>query len=105
MDDLLAFHASEDTPSFLASQEKTAKKLGIPGSDGENGESCRLDLLIEGARLSGFTIDALDYLSRGLSDSALRIFIGNASRLPSYMKSSDSPYLFRSASAPSNDTR
>lgn len=65
----------------------------------------RLDELREGARASGLTIDFLEALTQGLSRQALRKVIGNASSLPSYMKSSDSPYLFRSARAPSSESR
>lgn len=63
----------------------------------------RLDVLIEGARVSGFTIDFLYELTRDLDRQALRKVIGNASSMPSYMKSIDSPYTFRSAKAPSSD--
>nr|WP_254695654.1 hypothetical protein [Leisingera sp. NJS204] len=65
----------------------------------------RVDLLIEGARETGLTIDFLHDISIGLSNSALRKLIGNASSMPAYMKSSDSPNLARSNSAPSNETR
>ncbi len=62
-------------------------------------EGERINLLRDAARESGLTIDFLDHLSRGLSSSAFRRFIGNASASPSYMKSSDSPYVFRKARA------
>lgn len=65
----------------------------------------RLDILVEGARRSGFTIDYLDSLTLGLSRQALRRVIGNASSMPSIMKSSDNPYVRRSALAPSRDNR
>ena len=65
----------------------------------------RMSLLIEGARQSGFTIDYLEALSRGLSLQAIRKLIANASSLPSIMKSSDSPYVRRRASAPTMDRR
>ena len=65
----------------------------------------RLTLLRDGARDSGITIDFLEALTQGLSRQALRKVIGNASSMPSYMKSSDSPYLFRSARAPSSESR
>lgn len=64
-----------------------------------------LDVLIEGARKSGYTIDYLDYLVDGLSLQAARKVIGNASALPSMMKSSDNPYVARNARAPSSDMR
>lgn len=65
----------------------------------------RLDILIEGARRTGLTIDFLDQLTLGLSSQALRSVIGNVSAMPSYMKSSDSPYVFRRARAPSIEIR
>ena len=65
----------------------------------------RLDVLVEGAEQSGFTIDYLEWLGRGLSLQALRKLIGNASSLPAYMKSSDNPNAFRIASAPLSDRR
>ena len=65
----------------------------------------RLDLLREGAAKSGFTIDFLECLTQGLSRQALRRVIGNASSMPSYMKSSDRSYLLRMAKAPSRDRR
>lgn len=65
----------------------------------------RLDALIAGARETGFTIDYLDQLTVGLSLQAARKVIGNASSMPSNMKSSDNPYVRRSARAPSSDSR
>lgn len=65
----------------------------------------RIDDLREGARKSGFTIDFLEFLTHGLSRQALRKVMGNASSMPSYMKSSESPYLFRSTRAASIDIR
>lgn len=70
-----------------------------------NGMDGRLDALQEGARTSGFTMDYLDYLTEGLSLQAARKVIGNASSMPSNMKSSDNPYVRRSARAPSSDSR
>ena len=64
-----------------------------------------IDDLIVGANTSGFTIDYLDALTVGLSRHAARRVIGNASSMPSYMKSNDNPYVWRSARAPSSDTR
>ena len=61
----------------------------------------RLDDLINGALESGFTIDYLEALTAGLSSQARRKVIGNASALPKYMKSSDNPYVWRNAIAPS----
>lgn len=65
----------------------------------------RIDVLREGADATGLTIDFLDYLTEGLSLQAARKVIGNASSMPSNMKSSDSPYVFRKARAPSKDSR
>lgn len=65
----------------------------------------RLDTLIRGARATGFTIDYLEALTAGLSIQACRKVIGNASAMPSYMKSSDNPYARRISSAPFNDRR
>lgn len=61
----------------------------------------RTDLLLAGAKSSGFTVDFLYDLTAGLSRQALLRVISNASSIPSYKKSSDSPYVFRSARAPS----
>ena len=65
----------------------------------------RLELLRSGAVASGFTIDFLEALTQGLSRQATLRVIGNASAMPSYMKSSDNPYVRRSARAPSMDIR
>lgn len=67
--------------------------------------SDRLDHLIEAANKSGLTIDFLEVITHGLSRQAFLKVIGNASSLPSYMKSIDSPYFFRSAKAPSRESR
>lgn len=68
-------------------------------------EDERIDLLIWGAAETGCTIDYLEALTAGLSLHAARRVIGNVSGLPAYMKSSDNPYVSRSAKAPSTDTR
>lgn len=65
----------------------------------------KIDELRAAARESGFTIDALDWLTQDLSRQAFRKVMGRASSMPSYMKSSDSPYVLRSARAPSIDNR
>ena len=62
-------------------------------------------MLIEEARNTGFTIDYLDALTQDLDNQAARKVIGNASGMPSYMKSSDNPYVFRNARAPSSESR
>lgn len=59
-------------------------------SDAVAGE--RLDLILEAVRPGGLTVDQAEWLSRGLSITALRIFSGNASTCPpQYMKSSGTP--------------
>lgn len=63
----------------------------------------RTAILRNGARSSGFTMDYLDWLSDGLSLQALERFIGNASSMPSNMKSSDNRYVRRRALAPDID--
>lgn len=66
-------------------------------------EEERIQMLREAARSTGLTIDTLDHLTMGFSSSAFRRFIGNASSMPSYMKSRDRPYLarnFRAADRP-----
>jgi len=65
----------------------------------------RLNAIIQGARDCGLTIDYLEVLTRNLSSHALRKVIGNASEMPSYMKSSDNPYLWRKTRPPSRETR
>lgn len=99
-------------PNFLPLQEKNEKwfangirlALGVvPMRDDKFID--RTAELIDGARASGFTIDFLEALTQGLDSQALRKVIGNASSMPSYMKSSDNPYVFRSARAPSSDRR
>nr|WP_236641492.1 hypothetical protein [Paracoccus aeridis] len=65
----------------------------------------RLEMLRAGAAASGFTIDFLEALTQGLSRQATLKVIGNASAMPSYMKSSDNPYVRRSARAPSMEIR
>lgn len=64
----------------------------------------RLDILRRGAHSSGFTIDFLDTLTSGLSRHALRKVIDNVSSMPSTVKSSDSPHLFRKARAPASES-
>lgn len=65
----------------------------------------RLDILIDGARRTGYTIDFLEALTQGLSNQACRRLIGNVSAMPSYMKSNDTPYVRRISSAPLSDSR
>jgi hypothetical protein len=67
-------------------------------------ENERLDQILVAAQ-SGFSVDALEFVSRGLDDIALAILLGNVSRLPVYMKSIDIPYLVLSRIAPSIETR
>lgn len=67
-------------------------------------EEAKLNLIVTTAQ-SGFSVDALEFLSRGLDDTALAILLGNVSKLPVYMKSIDIPYRVRSRIAPSIETR
>ncbi len=64
----------------------------------------RVDAMIEAARRSGLTLDLLHQLTQGLSRQAFRKVMGNASSMPSYMKSKDRPYLVRRARAPSSES-
>lgn len=64
----------------------------------------RIDAIRGAADASGLTIDLLVQLTDGLSRQAFLRVIGNASSMPSYMKSSDSPYLVRIAKAPSSES-
>lgn len=68
-------------------------------------EDERIEALREGAIRSGLTIDFLDALTQGLSRQALLKVIGNASSMPSIMKSNERPYILRNARAPSSDSR
>lgn len=68
-------------------------------------EADQIEALKAAARESGLTIDLLQLLTQGLSRQAFRRVMGNASSMPSYMKSIDKPYLVRRASAPSSDRR
>ena len=72
-------------------------KQSVSGDD-------RIDLLIAGAAVTGWTIDYLEALTKGLDSQALRKVIGNASAMPAYMKSSDNPYARRISSAPLSDS-
>lgn len=65
----------------------------------------RIEFLRQAAQKTGFTIDYLEVMTRGLSRQAALRVIGNASSMPSYMKSSDNPYVRRKARAPSRDRR
>jgi len=69
------------------------------------GEDEKIDALIAAAAASGLTIDLLEALTHGLSRQAFLKVMGNASSLPSYMKSRETPYFLRMASAPSSDRR
>lgn len=65
----------------------------------------RVDELAAAASASGLTIDLLDHLTDGLSSQAFLKVMGNASSMPSYMKSSDNPNTLLRARAPSSDSR
>lgn len=64
-----------------------------------------LDKLLVSAHQSGLSIDVLEFLSRGLDDTAAATLFGNASNLPKYMKSREIPYRFEIQRAPSTDIR
>ena len=64
----------------------------------------RVDDMLAAAHASGLTVDLLEQLTQGLSRQAFRKVMGNASSMPSYMKSSDKPYLVRIVSAPSSES-
>ena len=68
-------------------------------------DDARLTQLIDLSDQSGLTVDLLEFLSRGLDETAFAIFAGNVSMLPKYMKSSVMPYLSRSRIAPSMEMR
>ncbi len=68
-------------------------------------EDYRLAILLCLADVFGRTLDYVEFVTRGLDVNALAILCGNASRLPQYMKSNDSPYASRRASAPSIEIR
>ena len=62
-----------------------------------------LDQLLAAANHSGLTVDALEFLVRGVDESAAAILLGNASNLPKYMKSRGIPYRDCILIAPSID--
>ena len=52
----------------------------------------RLDMLIEARQKTGFTLDYLEWVTRGLDSQASCILLGNLSTLPpQYVKSSGTP--------------
>lgn len=65
----------------------------------------QLDKLLDAARQSGMTVDALVCLTEGLDANAVAILLGNVSNLPKYMKSKEIPYRRSIFIAPSIDTR
>ena len=67
-------------------------------------EAEKIKTLVGVAQETGLTVDFLDQLTVGLSKSDFLRVMSNASGMPSYMKSKDSPYVFRSARAPANPT-
>ena len=64
-----------------------------------------LSILIEVAQTTGFSVDLLEFITRGLDDRAVAILLGNVSSLPTYMKSNDIPNRARIFNAPSIDIR
>lgn len=65
----------------------------------------KIDRLKEAAQKSGLTMDFLEVLTQGLSRQAFRKVMDNASSIPSYMKSSDKPYVLRICRAAFKDRR
>ena len=65
-----------------------------------NDDEYRYQKLLYGALHSPFSFDVLEALSRNMDDNSLAILVGNASMLPTYMKSKETPYRSRSFSAP-----
>lgn len=63
-------------------------------------EQERIDRLIRAADQSGFTVDYLELVTRGLPVRAEEIVLGNMAMLPRYMKSSDNPNVSHSFRAP-----
>lgn len=57
--------------------------------------------MIDAAIYSGLTVDALEFMARGLDENAVAILLGNVSNLPVYMKSREIPYRSCIFSAPS----
>ena len=51
----------------------------------------RLQLMIDACQASGFSLDLLELLTRGLDSQAVRIACGNVSALPKKRKSNDVP--------------
>ena len=62
-----------------------------------NAGRARLDDLIAGANASGFTIDYLEALTRGLSGKARRRVIDNLTALPAKMTTIENPSVRRKA--------
>lgn len=56
-----------------------------------------IDELISGAKASGFTIDYLEALTRGLSGSARNKVINNLTDMPVEMKTTENPFVRRDA--------
>lgn len=61
----------------------------------ESNQRDEIDELISGAKASGFTIDYLEALTRGLSGSARNKVIENLTTLPAEMKAIDNPHVRR----------
>lgn len=64
----------------------------------------RIELMIAAAEQTNITIDFWDYLLEGLSSNDFRKVMSRASISPSYIKSNDRPYAFRSLRAPASPT-
>ncbi len=51
----------------------------------------RLSMMIDACQASGFSLDLLELISRGLDSHAVRILCGNVSALPKNRKSKEVP--------------
>ena len=51
----------------------------------------KLLMMIDACQASGFSLDLLEWLTRGLDAHALAICCGNVSALPKYRKSNETP--------------
>lgn len=77
----------------------------LVGSPSTQNDDARLDLLLHASYVSGFSLDLLELLSRGMDENSVRIFSGNVLNLPRNIKSSDTSYFSRILKAPLSDSR
>lgn len=98
---------SDTKTSFLSRQAGSAKLLSSGEGRGAGAltNDDRLDMVIEAARASGFTVDAVYGVSANLDDISFRQLIGRLSTSPMYMYSNVIPYRRRNSKAPSKPIR